>query len=408
MRKLLLPSIAALFLYNYAYAAPHSHNGRTHDHPLPEQGIKHRHGNGAYGSSSSSADHTNKNRASTIKTTIISYEGKKIPIDSRYIVRDQNNCIHFNKYPSFVKPSGRDVKSIHWDGKCVGGYAEGRGVTMRYFRDFGPHKNQRTRSPKNLHTRKDLFEEAQDLQDDLAYKRQKREYKAKKIIEEETSRRNQVVVNRDLIKFAKKYGFNSVIKAQHVNATWIPSDRSSAIQGVNGKGKLIIKLDRTYTAEAKIIGEFHNGMLVGKGDLIAYSGKCYKRGFLFCQISENATSSRSITPSSNIKSIAYNAVDALLPDMSRKASRRISSSSRSSSPSSSTQSYCGDNDTCYANLRKSSSSIRFMCTKGVAKGYEKCVSTEQAYNTKYKYGVCGVPYSAHYHSFHEAANNECR
>lgn len=27
----------------------HSHNGRVHNHPLPKQGVKHRHGNGAYG-----------------------------------------------------------------------------------------------------------------------------------------------------------------------------------------------------------------------------------------------------------------------------------------------------------------------------------------------------------------------
>lgn len=34
---------------NTKKSVSHSHNGRTHSHPLPAQGVKHRHGNGAVG-----------------------------------------------------------------------------------------------------------------------------------------------------------------------------------------------------------------------------------------------------------------------------------------------------------------------------------------------------------------------
>jgi len=85
-------------------------------------------------------------------------------------------------------------------------------------------------------------------------------------------------------------------------------------------------------------------------------------------------------------------------------------SSSSSSSSSSSYSYCDDNDkdTCYENRQKLGDSIRFMCTKGTSKGYEKCLSINPAYDTKYNYGVCGVPYSFRYMTFHEGANAECR
>lgn len=102
--------------------------------------------------------------------------------------------------------------------------------------------------------------------------------------------------------------------------------------------------------------------------------------------------------------------EALVDSVVKSIAKSVSETMKEGASSSSSYSFCSDDnkDTCYTNVRKVGSLIYFMCTKGIGKGNEQCVSTGAAYDTKYNYGVCNIPYSFKYMSFHEAANGECR
>ena len=51
MRKIITLSVIGFFLTQTSalQAQPHQHGGRAHTHPLPAQGVRHKHGNGAVG-----------------------------------------------------------------------------------------------------------------------------------------------------------------------------------------------------------------------------------------------------------------------------------------------------------------------------------------------------------------------
>lgn len=316
----------------------HSHAGRTHNHPLPKQGVKHRHGNGAYGApTSGNKVASNKPQSGNVaiakpsgsNNIIITHGKDKISLDSKYVLRDQHGCLHYNENINEYKKGYNSIKksdvfSVVWHGRCKGGYPYGSGKRMWYVN--GKIKDSYTETYRG----RTIADQKTKLYN-LGVQTHNQNIKDRKTTQDETRRKaKKLVIDKDLIKFAKKYNFNSLIKgATDVSAGWSPDEKSLA--GVNGNGKISLYLNRSHEATAYITGKFKNGRLIGNAKLKVYASKCYKKGWVFCKVSEDDTSTRSITASSNIKKYVNKAIKNMLPGMSSRASRTISRLSNSSS-----------------------------------------------------------------------------
>lgn len=243
---------------------------------------------------------------------------------SKYIARDQNNCIHYVKYPK----EGITYR-VKWTGKCVNGYAKGAGKRTWFSngKQDGSTRWIRKASAKS------------SIDREIAYKKKKEQEK------------NEVVTRKSqMLNFVNKYNLRSILSPNpKSNSSWDvdgAADWSSAYDfptmdtaGKTGKIYLTFGYKRKRY-EGRIYGKFVNGALVGEGSVNierTIDGSC---GFWSC---ESISKNYEITASSDIRAKLLSGAAYIAPQLGpaarRVARQKAAKASSSSSYSSSSQKY---------------------------------------------------------------------
>ncbi|WP_299876436.1 hypothetical protein [uncultured Cocleimonas sp.] len=298
----------------------HSHNGRSHSHLLPKQGINHRHGNGALGK----AVTRNNNIATSSRQKQNTFSKPATAGISKYIARDQNNCIHYVKYPEEGV-----TKRVKWTGKCVNGYAKGAGKRTWF---SNGKQDGSTSWMRKVNAKSRIDREIK--------------YQKKKELE-----KNEVITRKSqMLNFVNRYNIRSILSPDPKSssswdvdgaADWASTYNFPTMDTAGKTGNIYLTFSyKGKRYEGRIYGKFADGSLVGEGSVNierTVKGSC---GFWSC---ERISKNYKITASSDIRAKLLSGAAHIAPQLGpaarRVAREKAAKASSSSSYSSSSQKY---------------------------------------------------------------------
>lgn len=357
--KLIFAFVLMIFMPTLSSAdnSIHSHGGRTHSHPLPKQGIKHRHGNGAYGISASgqgslqgqgnkqveqytsiSVDEFKQLISNnTLETTIdnsfkivwIIPNVKKIRWNSsEFIYRFSKKPIEINFKEQKVKDvefkytgSGYTFGSISaWNNKSHSSmFKINRDKTLLIFPLSSSFKLFSKKSDGSGGTRTHWERYSSNALKFNIIKGHPQRYT--KLIKTNTFDDKYFIANQIAKKAYQNYNVKDLLKVGTL-PRWTPDKGNSSTTKINGNGKLYF--DRGSNGYFTILGSFNNG-LIKHGKLEVYNDK--STGIL--SYTSNTTK-YTVSQKSNIRSLVLKGQSTNKSKIHKYISKNNSSSSSAS------------------------------------------------------------------------------